>query len=67
MHNLGYLAASGVPTGSVSFSAHLVEQLPVLALTLPTPRTSQSTIFVPQSPVTLAKFMAASARFLDDG
>src|SRR5882757_7084786 len=55
-----------IPVGSFSSSAHLVGSLPILALTVPTPVIPPSPVFVPQSPVTLCKFIAASDRFSDE-
>jgi hypothetical protein len=52
--------------GSISSPMQFFEPLPALALTEPTPLIPQSPVFVSRSPVTLAKFVAASERFLDD-
>lgn len=51
---------------SISSTSRFFEDLPALALTLPTPLIPQSPIFTPRSPVTLQMFMTASERFLDD-
>jgi hypothetical protein len=66
MYDLDYVPATSHPTESLSAPSGVTASLPMIALTVPTPIIPPSPVFVPQSPLTLSKFSAASEKFLDD-
>ncbi|KAH9950958.1 hypothetical protein B0H21DRAFT_720572 [Amylocystis lapponica] len=51
----------GATSGDFGWLGTLVAPVPSFTLTLPTPRLPSSPIFVPQSPITVSKFVSASA------